>query len=181
MHPRTRELLSYLEERRAELRAAFDAVPAREREARLEPEQWSVAEVIEHLSIAERRLAKVMAARVDEARANGLPTEQETTPIVPLVDTVRMIDRTTRVEAPGLVKPTGSLDAEAAWSALETAGARLRRAIESCDGLAIGGVSLAHPLFGPMNMYEWIVFTGAHEARHAAQIREIGDRLAARA
>ena len=30
-----------------------------------------------------------------------------------------------------------------------------------------------HPLFGPLSAYHWFAFIAAHEARHAAQIREI--------
>jgi hypothetical protein len=30
-----------------------------------------------------------------------------------------------------------------------------------------------HPVFGPMNLHGWIEFVAGHEARHAAQIREV--------
>ena len=32
-------------------------------------------------------------------------------------------------------------------------------------------------VFGPLDLYTWFAFIGAHEARHAAQIREIGAAL----
>jgi hypothetical protein len=40
-------------------------------------------------------------------------------------------------------------------------------------------VSWPHPRFGPLTGYQWIAFSGAHEARHAAQIREIAEQLRA--
>ncbi len=38
---------------------------------------------------------------------------------------------------------------------------------------------MPHRIFGEMNFYQWIVFAGSHEARHAAQVAEIGATLAA--
>ena len=49
----------------------------------------------------------------------------------------------------------------------------LRGAVDRADGLAIGEVTAPHPFLGSLNLYQWLIFLGAHEARHAAQIREI--------
>ena len=51
-------------------------------------------------------------------------------------------------------------------------------AIARGDGLALSQVEHPHPIFGPLNLYQWVAFVGAHEARHAAQIREVGAQLA---
>ena len=42
-------------------------------------------------------------------------------------------------------------------------------------GLALGGVTSAHPALGALNGYDWVVFAGAHMGRHAEQIGEMGD------
>jgi hypothetical protein len=39
-------------------------------------------------------------------------------------------------------------------------------------------VVVPHPALGDQNLYQWIAFVGAHESRHAAQIREIAAALA---
>ncbi|HMA02175.1 MAG TPA: hypothetical protein VKP02_07385 [Gemmatimonadaceae bacterium] len=36
-----------------------------------------------------------------------------------------------------------------------------------------------HPVFGPLNLYHFIVALGLHDQCHAAQIREIGESVAA--
>jgi hypothetical protein len=36
-----------------------------------------------------------------------------------------------------------------------------------------------HPVLGPIDLYQWILFVAVHEARHTAQIREIAAALAA--
>jgi hypothetical protein len=52
--------------------------------------------------------------------------------------------------------------------------------VRATDGLALGGVLATHPRLGSLNVYQWVLFVGGHETRHAAQIREIGEALRAR-
>jgi hypothetical protein len=48
----------------------------------------------------------------------------------------------------------------------------------SCDGLALSQVGFPHPALGTLNLYQWLLFSAGHHARHAAQIREIATQLA---
>jgi hypothetical protein len=82
------------------------------------------------------------------------------------------IARAHRAQAPEAIHPTG-LSADAAWNALEEAGKHVREVLNASDGLALGTLSMPHALFGPLSASHWLAFVGAHEARHAAQIREI--------
>jgi len=171
MHPRTRELLEYLDAQRAALRAAFDAVPPDARDQPPAPGQWSAAAVVEHLAIVDARIAKVLSKRIAEGRAAGIGPETSTDPVLPTIDTAMVLNRATRVTAPEVLHPTG-LDADAAWAALERATVHVRASVAEGDGLALSTITHPHPLFGPLSLYYWIAFVGAHEARHAAQIRE---------
>jgi len=171
-HPRTQELLEYLDEQRAVLRAAFEAVPAAQRDCVPATGRWSVAGNIEHLSIVETRVSGRISVLIAEARAAGLGVELSSEPVLPTLDAGRVLNRSTALSAPEPLLPTG-LSADAAWVALEDAGQKVRDVLHANDGLAIGTLSLPHPIFGPLSAYHWIAFVGAHEARHAAQIREI--------
>lgn len=172
MNPRIEELISHLKSEREVLRAAFEAVPAEARETSPAPGRWSPAAIVEHLSIVQARLAGIISTKIAEARAAGIGPETSFEPIVPAIDQAHIVDRTTRVMAPDMLHPTG-LSADAAWAALERADRALHEALRSGDGLALGDVIHPHPRFGPMSIYQWAAFTGAHEVRHAAQIREI--------
>jgi hypothetical protein len=172
MHTRIRELLEYLDAQRVMLRDAFDAVPASRRDAAPAPGCWSTAGIVEHLAIVEGRLAGFLKARIEKARADGLAAETSTDPILPTIDVSRVLNRSTRVNAPEAVVPAG-MPADAAWAALERSGVSLRDVFRSGDGLALGSITFPHPLFGPLTVYEWIAVAAAHEARHAAQIREM--------
>jgi hypothetical protein len=172
MHPRVRELLDYLDSQRAVLREAFESVPPDLRDRTPAPGRWSAAGVVEHLATLEQRIAAMFAAKIAAARADGLAQETSTDPILPTIDMAPVLDRTTRVETPATGVPSG-LPADEAWAALERAGAAVRDALRSGDGLALGALTHPHPLFGPLTLYYWFGFIAAHEARHAAQIREM--------
>ena len=171
MHPRTRELLDYLAAQRAILRAAFDEVPPDARDRPPAAGQWSPAAIVEHLAIVDSRIAHVLATKIAKGCENGLGPETSTAPILPTIAVEQVLDRTVRIAAPEVLHPSG-LDANAAWDALERSTTALRDAVAAGDGLALSTVTHSHPLFGPHSLYYWIAFVGAHEARHAAQIRE---------
>ncbi len=170
MHSITRELLAYLDEQRSILKSAFESVPPNRRDRPPAPERWSAANVVEHLAIVEARISKILSERIQEERTT-LSVETSTDPILPTLDYKRMYDRSTRVKAPETAIPTG-LDAASAWTALENAGSTMRTMLVANDGLALSSVTHPHPRFGSLSVYQWIAFLGAHEVRHAAQIRE---------
>ena len=172
MHRRIRELLAYLDEQRAVLREAFEAVPPALRDRQPAPDRWSAAGIVEHLAIVEQRVGGLLGAKIEAARAEGSAVETSTEPIVATIDVRRVLDRSTRVTAPGSAVPTG-LPANEAWRALERGGEAVRAALIAGNGVALGTIMHPHPLFGPMSAYDWFAFIAAHEARHAAQIREI--------
>jgi hypothetical protein len=179
-HPRLQELLDHLDRHRAELRAAVETIPASVREQRPAPDRWSVAEVIEHLAIVETRSADRLLAKLTEARAQGIGRESETSPILPTIDSTALLNRSRKVSAPEVLHPSG-LTAEAALAALEESRRRFRAALDAADGLALGTLMMKHPALGEMTLYQWIGALGGHEARHAAQIREIAEVLPGRA
>ena len=175
-HPRLQELFAYLSVRRNALREAVDAVPEAQRRQPPEPGRWSVADVLEHLALVEGRFATTLANRLAEVRAQGLTEERETSPIVGTFDQAAVLDRTSKREAPEVVRPQG-LDWKSAWSRLEDTRRSFLDVFLSADGLALGDVAYVHPRLGSLNLYQWGVWVGGHEALHTEQIREISVRL----
>jgi uncharacterized damage-inducible protein DinB len=179
MHPRIAEALEYLDTERAELRAAVELVPPALREQPPGPDRWSVAQVLQHLTLIENRIARLVSKRIAGARAEGLGPELETGPILNTRHAAKIADRSFRVTAPEEIRPPSDADAASAWAALEQSRETLRAAALSGDGLALGEVMHPHPVLGEINLYQWILFVGSHEVRHTAQVREIADQLRA--
>jgi hypothetical protein len=177
MHPHLEEVFSRLDAARAALRAAIDTVPESARTLKPAPDCWSAAEVVEHLSIVERMFGERITNAI-EARAAGL--DRESTDRAKLPDAIegRMTDRVNKRKAVDAALPTGTLSCEAAWAAFENGHARVRAAVGAADGLALGDVTVDHPFFGTLTIYQWIELMAAHEGRHTEQIKEIASALA---
>ena len=179
MHPRTEEVLTHLDEHRAALEAAFADVPVAQRDQRPAPDQWSVAEILDHLAVVEERATGLLAEQIEAARASGLGPERETSPVVPTLSMKRLLDRTRPIVTPDGARPRTGCSAQASWKLLVEQRERLRDLVMSADGLALGEVAAPHPALGSINLYQWLVFIAGHEARHTAQIREAVTALGA--
>jgi len=180
MHPRLAAVLVHADSARAELLAAVDTIPEELREARPSEASWSAAEVLEHLVRVEKGIAKLVALKVGELQATGEPPREE--PGMVAIDTTRfgmLANRAQRIDAPERVVPDGEMSADAARAALmETRGILLDQ-LHAGDGLAYSRVLHPHPVFGSLDLYEWVYFIGAHERRHAEQVRELAAHFAA--
>jgi len=154
---------------RATLRAAVDQVTADMRGRKPAPDRWSVADVLEHLSIIEARVVMMLGVMI--------PTAPERAGLVSsgLADAAiaAIRDRSSRVVAPDAIQPTGTVSPDAAWAALEGSRASLLALLDGAEGRDLTQITRQHPVLGPLDGYQWIAAIGGHEVRHAAQIVEI--------
>lgn len=172
LHPNVSDVLAELEQARAVLRDAVAAVPDSDRAKRPGEGRWSVNEILEHLSMVERRFTGLLAMRIQEAKQTGLGAEQNARAPLPPELKKMFEDRSNRRNAPDAVHPTGTLDFGKAWQAVEAARADLSELLCSNEGLALGTVVHQHPVFGTLSVYQFAELIANHERRHAKQIAE---------
>jgi uncharacterized damage-inducible protein DinB len=177
MHPRLEEVINYLDSERNALREAVELVPPALRDQSPGSDRWSVAQVLQHLVIIEKRIGMGVTKWLSDARAAGLGPELETASVIESLPLQLIADRTQKRTAPEEVRPSGEMDAVSAWATLEQTREVLRTAALSGDGLALGEVIQPHPVLGPINLYQWLLFVGSHETRHTGQVREIAAEL----
>ena len=96
-----------------------------------------------------------------------------------MLDIERVTDRGTRMTASETSLPRENLELDVAWRRLDERRSAIRAAVVAADGRALSIIEVPHARFGPLNLYQWLLFVGAHEARHASQLREIADLLGA--
>ena len=176
MHPRLHELFSYLTVRRAALREAVDTVPASRRDERPAHDRWSVAEVLGHLALVEGHFTTAIGHRLADAKAAGLAAESDASPIVGTYNIAPLLDRRDKHEAPDAVIPQDA-EWQSAWDRLEAVRRSFLAVYLEGDGLALGDVAHHHPRIGKLNLYQWGVWLGGHEARHTGQVHEIAATL----
>lgn len=170
MHPRTSELVQHLQQTRAALRSAVDAMPAALQDRKPAPDRWSVAEVLEHLGQVETQVTTLLDRGLRQLERQGLRPAQDHSPVLPTLDTARLLDRGTRLEAPPPTRPKNGLTAAQAWQVLEQGRAALQTTLLSGDGIDVDPIRAPHPFLGELTFHQWIAFVGLHEARHTAQI-----------
>jgi hypothetical protein len=140
---------------------------------------WSVAEIVEHLSRTERRVARsldgmlpaVLAGDDAATLSTGAATDgervvQSFTPFS-LDDYVEQA-REQKFEAPEYIRPRGSslADSLARLKESRVALEAMRPRFEAADY----SKQFPHPAFGMLNVGQWLAFIGIHEERHIRQI-----------
>ena len=173
MHPRIREVLDHLDVTRSSLEQVLSEVPPERYSVQPDGGGWSVAEVLEHLAIVEGRVLKAFKEHIDESPAADLPREQDASSVMASMDTVRLVDRTQRLVSGEQSLPKTAAAPDVSWNLLMERRRDLRSRIRAADGVALGSFKVPHARLGALNLYQWIIFLGSHEARHVAQIREV--------
>src|SRR6266850_2787735 len=100
MHPRLEEVLNYLDSQRTALSEAVELVPAELRDQQPGPDRWSVAQVLQHLVIIEKRIGMGVTKWVADAKAAGVGPEGETSSVLNSLDLALIADRSQRRNAP---------------------------------------------------------------------------------
>lgn len=167
------ETLALLEREREALLAAVDRVAAADRQRRPAPDRWSVAENLEHLALVERAVATLIATRGRDAVPPA--TEAPASAASEHVATLRVRDRP--IDAPANLRPTGTLSAAEALTALAASRGALFEAARTADPIALEQRTYHHAVLGRLVLRDWLGFIAHHEARHAVQIVEIGAAL----
>jgi hypothetical protein len=173
MHPRVAEAIDYIEAKRADLLTSFAGVSFDRLKVRPRPSEWSAAEVIDHLRIVESGIARLFAKRITQARNAGLRAEDSTESILGSLDHLGETLDHGKIEAPVAVTPPLEVDIEAAISGLAVTRKTLLDALANGDGLALGDIKHTHPILGELDLYQWLLFVGRHEARHTRQITRV--------
>lgn len=132
-------------------------------------EQWSVAENVEHLTIVENRafgrIENALQGASDVSKRSAWEGRDEA-----LVSEIR--NRSPRVQAPEIVRPTGTWQQEELLRQFQAARQRTGEFAATTDA-DLRGHCWPHPILGELDCYQWLLAVGAHCERHLAQIEEV--------
>jgi uncharacterized damage-inducible protein DinB len=173
------EIYGVLDATRARLLTTVEGLGDGREHFRPAPERWSVADILEHLAAAEASSLKLFDRLIQKAEAEGR-ARAEGDPFAPV--TIAEQQERSRVEkyqSPEGIRPKGDVplaDSLASLRASLEALHALRPRIERIDG---SDLRFPHAAFGPLNLYQWLLFTAAHEERHRAQIEALKEEMKA--
>jgi hypothetical protein len=135
------------------------------------PDRWSVAEVSEHITLAEDFLSKMVTDQLlkspeatPEQRAAVKGKEEQILKMIP--------DRSKKAQAPEQLKPHNAFPSRDALLKAFTAKreANIKYIKDTKDPLH---AHIAPSPIGEFDAYQWMLFMAAHSKRHTAQIEEV--------
>jgi uncharacterized damage-inducible protein DinB len=163
--------INYLREAQKEFLAATDGLSDAQWKFKAAPDRWSIAETAEHIAVTEEMIWKL----VSEKMMKGPATPEKRAEVQGKDEMIitKVPDRSRKAQAPEQLRPSGR------WASR----ADLVKAFEATRAQEITYLTETkedlrnhfedHPAFKTMDAYQWLVFNGAHNKRHNAQILEV--------
>ena len=168
------EIYEHIDRTRARLLAAVEGLSEEQQTFSPAPGRWSVAELVEHLSMVEGNVAGLLDRLLGKAGESGAAGADTPALFADPVSIEEFVERSrgVKLEAPERIRPTGLSLADSLARLRESRAAlhSLRPRVERADGRAL---RFPHPAWGPLDLYQWLLFLGAHEDRHLAQIEAL--------
>jgi hypothetical protein len=162
------EILEFVEKEQNSFAESSSNLSEAQEIYRTASDRWSIAEMAEHVGIVDDRVVQLTRKFLNEnAPTPELPPFQ---PVSLDRHAARWNENFTapeRVVPKGQIPVSGSLARKKAT--LETL-LSLRSQIEALD---CSQMMWPHPIFGDLNLYEWLLISGMHNRRHRQQIEAV--------
>ena len=168
LHPRLSELDRFLAGTRAELLEAARGAP----ETLAQGQTWTIPQILQHVALLECSTTRYLTECLDRALEAGVRRETETSSVLTTLD-AQLATVPPRLQTPGELAPAEHTRVADALVSLATAREELSAFIAKANGWDGTRVMGDHPFFGTIDLYQYLLFIGHHELRHAAQIVRI--------
>jgi uncharacterized damage-inducible protein DinB len=134
------------------------------------PDRWSVAEVAEHITVAESTIFGLVQKMMQSPAA---PEKRELVKGKDQMILQRMVDRSHKAQAPEILRPTGRWATEAELTKAFEASRKANMDYIKTTNDDLRDHFFDHPVFGTLDGYQWLLLLSAHSARHTEQIEEV--------
>ena len=132
-------------------------------------DNWSFAQLVEHVALVEDGMSRICAKLLAKAEADGKLADG------PLEISPEFIAKSeeiadVKLEAPERVRPAGERSVADSLALIDESRKRfedMRPLFEKYDAAAN---KFPHPYFGEISAAEWLVLAGGHKARHLRQL-----------
>ncbi len=162
-------LLKHLQQTRQAFLDSISGVSPAQWTFKAGPDRWSIAEVAEHIAISETTILAIVTDQV--LKSPAVPRNPNPIPDEKLL--AMLLDRTSKFQAPEMLKPTNRWATRDALvkdfvAAREKTAAYVKTTTDDLHGHAG-----PHPVFKMLDGYQWVLLLSGHSARHTAQILEV--------
>jgi hypothetical protein len=166
------EIYAHVEAARTSLYQKVQGLSAAQAGFKNGADRWSIAEILEHLNKAEKRTVKRVGDAMAEAEIDGklqaLPGRFE-----PFSMDYVERSRQEKYKAPEFLVPAGGIGLADLLLRLRASRAELLSLRPRLEAHDVSRVCFPHPVFGPLNLYQWLALVAFHEGRHLEQIESV--------
>jgi uncharacterized damage-inducible protein DinB len=167
--PEREAVLQHLADSRQRLLGTFLGLSREQLHYRPAPERWTVAENLEHLTFVEQRVLDLIRKSLSEGPTPSKKSAFEGKEKQLVED---IAGRITRFQAPQYIQPSGRWPDDQLLKEFETARQQTREFAGTTDR-DLRKHFYAHPVFGDLDLYQWLLLIAAHCDRHRAQAEEV--------
>jgi len=133
------------------------------------PGRWTVAENLEHLTFVEGRVLTFIQKTLGEGTTPDKRSAFEGKEKEMVED---IAGRITRFQAPEPIQPCGRWPDDQLLKEFEATRHRTREFASTTDA-DLRSHFFRHPIFGDLDLYQWLLLIAAHCDRHRAQSEEV--------
>jgi len=145
--------------------AQLDAAPA--------DGQWSIGEILHHLQLIERAVARVLSRQLERAEKSGGGPDQRQDSVLGSLDQFDIERVRQKIIAPSGFLPSRGLSRQELLDGLADSRSVLLAEVGRAGGHDLSRLTFPHPVFGRMDMYQWLLYAAQHELRHLHQIERV--------
>ncbi len=162
-------LKHYMEETSQQFLASIDGLTEEQWKFKASPESWSIAEAAEHIALTEAFFNGMISGMLKTPGEAGMKEKVQGKEEMVLKNIAVV---TQKAQAPEPVKPAGKYASKAelveAFESMRAANLKMlaEHSGELREHFSDGPV-------GPLDAYQWLMFTAAHSRRHTTQIENV--------
>jgi hypothetical protein len=161
---------------RERLKASVSSISPEESTALPDGEKWTIAQIVEHISLVEDGIGRICSKLLSKAQAEERSSEGSISLSAAFIEKGGELART-KVQAPEVVQPTGERSIAESLAKLEENRRKLRLIQPLFESHNATDYKFPHPYFGEISAVEWLTLVGGHEMRHIKQIERLLDRI----
>ena len=166
------DILAANEQSQARFVAAVSNLTEAQADFRPDGNQWTIAEIVEHVSIVENNFLRLTHKLLKEAESAPKPPKAD----LNLGHT--SLDENGRQDpgpfpAPERVRPQGGVRIDESLAKMDAARAGFAEIQPRLEGVDLSEQMFSHPFLGAINVYQWMVLVAEHKVRHRGQIERV--------
>ncbi len=155
---------------RQELLKAAEGLSQAQADWRPREHEWSVGEILHHLTLAEINTGKLTTKVIKDADAAGrlVPYPSDLTAFMPIPPSPPG-----PMEAPAVVRPEKGHSVGELLAGMKSTRERSRQSIERLGSVDPRALTWKHFALGELNLAQWWMLQARHDAEHLQQLRAV--------